>query len=528
MSGFNFPANTTAPSTGFSFSAPATTSAPAFSFGAPPAAATITTASGPTAFNFGATPTATPAPTLNFGTGQPQPLGLTTTPVAATSSTAPTGTTPAFGSSSLTLGGNTGGIGAGGGFSFGANTTTQPLGGASSFSLGSSLAPKTTAPTLALGAATTCAPSGILGIGAGGTGSNLITTTPSLTAPTTQSVGLGGISSTSSLQKSEQKTDMVAVKENKVPHEILKTVDDLKSYIKQQKTISSEIARTSVRKLTNVANDIDTLNYELQEISDSIQNNYMQIKSLRNETSKAIQNVEMAKQTSETPSSLQYENTAPLKFFQELIQKYENDLLILRNQIELTEKQMKSITHPQSLTPDDLKRGLKQIHECFIALAGRLHEIHRRVENAKEQYLNLRSNLTDETDDPFAEIDQDSHELDVSKIGTGGPSPFSMIAGLSLGKFGGTNNGGTGSGGGGVSTGGSNTKGTIIGIGGGIGSVGTIGTGFGSNAFNFGIGGSGTNTLSGLGTSTIAGTEESSFGIGLHLQKPPGAKRTKQ
>lgn len=203
-------------------------------------------------------------------------------------------------------------------------------------------------------------------------------------------IGLGGIDVNAAQPKAtEGHTDSSKVKENQLPQEIVGTVDSLKAYIKQQKTVSSDIVRASSRKLSNVASELNTLNWSLAEIHTNVEANYAAVKQLRAETSKAIQEAEIAQRTHDTLSGLQFENTAPLLYFMESTRKFESDMLNIRKQLELTENHMRSLTNPQSFSADDLKKGLQQIHECFIALAGRLQETHRMVEAQNEQFLNL-------------------------------------------------------------------------------------------------------------------------------------------
>lgn len=251
------------------------------------------------------------------------------------------------------------------------------------------------------------------------------TATTTTTVPPAAKLGLGGIDVNATQPKSnEGHTDVTRCKETQLPQEIGITVDALKQHIKQQKSISSDIARTYIPKLFNVSNDLQTFNWSLSEIANCVETNQLAVKALRSDTSNAIVEAEMARRTQETPSGLQMENTAPLQYFIKLIQKYENDMITLRNQVELIEKHMHQLSSPQNLSADDLKKGLQQIYESFVALAGRVHEIHQKVELQKEQYLNLRKHLLKDRTNVFAD---DQPTAKINHLSACGPTPFSQM-----------------------------------------------------------------------------------------------------
>ncbi|EDW16093.1 nuclear pore complex protein Nup58 [Drosophila mojavensis] len=438
-----FGATTAAPAFGAAAAAPAfgaATSTPAFSgLGAAPAFGTGATGStfgapASTAPAFGSTAGAAPAfgslggGTSTFGAPAAAPaFGAATATVAPTFSfsnpltSAPTTAPPAFGTTGAgTLGSGTGAFSfnkplgtTAASLNFNTTTTTstaQPFN--SSMRLGGSFAPAATG--------------GIFG-------KPLTTGQQPAAAAAPTFVGLGGIDVSATQPKiGDNKQDGIKIKETQVPDEIVKTVDALKSYIKQQKTISSDIGRTSTSKLTNVSHEITNLRWVLQNVANSVDANNRHIKQLRSETAKAIQSLEMAQRTQDTPAALQFENGAPFQYFQCLVAKYEEDLIAFRQQILQTENHMQALANPQSISPADLKRGFRQLNEAFISLAGRLHEIHQRVEEQKEQYLNLRRYRMRDTTNVFAALEKPTVPtvVEPQRISSG-PTPFTNISAMS-------------------------------------------------------------------------------------------------
>jgi nucleoporin p58/p45 len=147
-----------------------------------------------------------------------------------------------------------------------------------------------------------------------------------------------------------------------------------------------------------------------------------------------IENADMAQRTHETPSGLQFENVLPQIYFKELIQRYETDLLNLKHQVELTEKHLQSLANPQNFSAQDLKRGLQQTHECFIALAGRVQDAHTKVEKQKEDYLQLRKFILRDSSNVFAAVDQEqTSSTSINRVQYG-PNVFSLQGGFNIQK----------------------------------------------------------------------------------------------
>lgn len=73
----------------------------------------------------------------------------------------------------------------------------------------------------------------------------------------------------------------------------------------------------------------------------------------------------------------------------------------------------------------DLSEVMHKVHETFIALAAKLHEIHEAVKMQKEHYLNYRRAYFKDSTDIFSYSSKD-----LSKTGTEfrlGPSPFRVL-----------------------------------------------------------------------------------------------------
>ncbi|XP_011878065.1 PREDICTED: nucleoporin p58/p45 isoform X2 [Vollenhovia emeryi] len=406
---FGSPAVTSA-STGFGFG----TQKPTTGFGLGNTSfGTATTTSSPLTFGALATPTTSIG--LNFGFGTPPTSTLAQcsslllgTSTATTMTTAPSlFPTPTTSAPLFT------------GLSFGTPATTNALTfGATS---------NTTAPgSLTFGTATTN--TSLFG---SGTGSTLLGAKPTtiLSTATSTGKGLGGLDvSVNNKGLSQGNSSSTAAKENLLPNELMQTIDKFKEFVKIQKGLSSDIARGSARPLNRCAEDTASLMEILSTLSGSVQRDRSSADKLKQDTARALQSAEIAQRTHDTPPGLQYENNAPLQFFMELAESFEQDLMLFRSQIETTEKHILTMMAPRTLTPQELTTTMSKLHESLVAVAGRLQSVHAKVQQQKEQYLNFRKYVLKDNTNVFDNIkaNSKSNRSNIGRI-TCGPTPFGPV-----------------------------------------------------------------------------------------------------
>lgn len=124
--------------------------------------------------------------------------------------------------------------------------------------------------------------------------------------------------------------------------------------MKQQKNLGCEVSRAPVKPMHKVTEDAEALNKLLTSVSSALQKNRVTANKLKSDTTKCLSLCEMAQRTHDTPPGLQNDNIAPLEFFIQLVSKFERDILVLRQEIDNTEKHVNSLAYPAILTPQGI------------------------------------------------------------------------------------------------------------------------------------------------------------------------------
>ncbi|KAF6205438.1 hypothetical protein GE061_019610 [Apolygus lucorum] len=371
-------ATTSAPATlGFGTSQ-ATSNPLSFGFNATKTtAAPSTTAT--TGFSFGfntpaTTASTTPAPTLNFGLGT-NPTTTSTTGIATATST--TGTTLGFNLGAAPLSTTSTGLT----FPAASTATSTPT---LSFGLGTTLATSTAAPAFGLPAATTIvtssAPSAVPTLGGlGGTTSFNIGKGVSLATKTDQL----GANPLTSLTAAPTQTQAPNYKDELIPPQLMALAESFKTFVKDQKSSSSVVNRASLKQINKVTEDAELLKRMTFQLERTVNKNKAQNKKLREDVARGIQDSEIVQRLSMDPRGFPMDNTLAFEYFRTIVDRFQQQAESLTVELKSMEKHIVCKLHPSPFTPEELSAIMKQLYECFVALAGRYQSIHSSVTSLK-------------------------------------------------------------------------------------------------------------------------------------------------
>lgn len=212
------------------------------------------------------------------------------------------------------------------------------------------------------------------------------------------------------------------VKEESLPAAIVETVEAFKKYVTTQKEVREEIFRVPSQTIAKVQEETAALQQLLSMVENGIQRNAVAVERLKKETSDDLKNAEIAHHTKETPMSLQYENTAPTVYFQKLVEKFNQQMKLYKEQIEELEQHFASLSSTFIFTPAELTATVKKLHTSFVSLAAQLQTIHEAIQRRKgELSLQNGSGLPGDLGSKKLE----DRSWSTSTAATLGPTPFS-------------------------------------------------------------------------------------------------------
>jgi len=349
-----------------------------FSFGASSTTPATTAAKPATSgFSFGtsATTAATPATTSAAAATGGFSFGSTTATTAAATKPATTG-----------------------GFSFGSTTAAAAKPATTGFSFG--------------GAATAAAPTNTTGFSF-----NNLATTPKKKPDDTpkESPGLGGnqpkgILKTGDAQTGEGKKNEAGdgktdekkqnILSTHVPKEIADDVKALETHIKtsldeHSKSITKCGGRTCFDK---VSDRIKSSNSKVVLLSSQTKLLSADVRTLINGLRSSRQHVEIAQNTANISPALQFENTMPIRFFFQQVERFHTTLIEYQRQINdietalfMKQGQEGRSNTDASLSGSELVAFMDKFQQSFLKVAASYFSVHNAMQEVKQHYLQYRA-----------------------------------------------------------------------------------------------------------------------------------------
>lgn len=384
--GFSFGTNVNQPSFGTT-----TTTSSSLTLGAPTTQPSLN-------FSTAATPTTTSVG-LNFGTTKPTNLSFGT----------PTTTTQ----SSLT---------------FGTSLTSKPSTTSSTgFTFGTSTTPSTISSTTTssiLSTGLSSYTSGSLSIGTAIGGKSMLTITGNTATPL--------YSSKSADLQAGRSPGQIPPKCQSIHPVVLELVESFKNHMKEQKHLCLEVSRASLKPISKVSSDAESIKKSVMKLERAVNKNKLLNSKLKDETVKAVADLEVAQKAMDYPGGFPCDNSIITDYFLQLANKFQQQVVALRVELESTEKSILCELNPVAFTPQELSITMQRLYECFVALAGRFQFVHAQISNLKVQHLELRKKKLEDYTDIFNKKNiQVSKPVEVSQAGTI-PSPLSGLRALNL------------------------------------------------------------------------------------------------
>ncbi|ORX98994.1 hypothetical protein K493DRAFT_3406 [Basidiobolus meristosporus CBS 931.73] len=380
----------------------ATTSAPAggFSFGASTTTAPTTNSTSLFGNTSNATSTTTAAPASGFSFGT-----TTTTPTASTATSTPSlfGNTSSASTSTSLFGNTSSNTPASTTFSLSTPATT---GGASTgLSLGSTTTSTSTPTTSLFGA-----------------------TTPSASTTTTTASNTSAPSAPINPQSIVRTT-----KFSELPEDAKKMIEEIEKSIQSQiHSYDYVTARETPDFINKVSEEAQVLNEKLVGLKFSLERDMELISNLNKTMNKEIKNAEIA---GRGINALKSPNNHHVHFpgvrltfdyFWNLVTSFESRMLQYKHNIEDIERHLSSIAQTARFSPGALTEIMRNQHETFLAIAGKVATLHSAVKRQKELYLNYRRRVYNDDKSPFPEdvkksqkipkISDDSESLMISML----------------------------------------------------------------------------------------------------------------
>ncbi|KAF9917344.1 Nucleoporin p58/p45 [Lobosporangium transversale] len=198
-----------------------------------------------------------------------------------------------------------------------------------------------------------------------------------------------------------------STKYTELPSDAKNTLDQLHSFLQGQIHLSATLTARSSDSLDKISKDTEELSKRLVTLNDALKRDTMVIQALQDKIDKELKQADSAGRIIEAYANTSHANflyagnNSAGQYFMDQCQSFEDQLRTFRSTIEDIERHLVSFNVKHPHVSHALPEVLRNQHEGFLAVAGKVALLHEEVKDKEKAYLMFRRKFFDDDSDPF-------------------------------------------------------------------------------------------------------------------------------
>ncbi|KAG0248701.1 Nucleoporin p58/p45 [Mortierella polycephala] len=198
-----------------------------------------------------------------------------------------------------------------------------------------------------------------------------------------------------------------STKYTELPADFKNVLDQLHTVLQGQIHLSATLTARPSESLDKISKDTSELSKRLATLNDALDRDTKVIQALQNKVAQELKQADSAGRIIEAYASTSHANflyagnNSAGQYFMDQCQSFEDQLRQFRSTIEEIERHLASFSsrHPQ--VSHALPEVMRNQHEGFLAVAGRVAALHDDIKDKEKAYLMFRRKYFDDDSDPF-------------------------------------------------------------------------------------------------------------------------------
>ncbi|KAG0207978.1 Nucleoporin p58/p45 [Mortierella sp. NVP41] len=192
-----------------------------------------------------------------------------------------------------------------------------------------------------------------------------------------------------------------------LPADAKTTLDQFHTFLQGQIHLSATLTARSSESLDKISKDTTELSKRLATLNDALDRDTKVIQALQDKVGQELKQADSAGRIIEAYANTSHANflyagnNSAGQYFMERCLDFEEQLRQYRSTIEEIERHLASFGSRNSQVSYALPEVMRNQHEGFLAVAGRVAALHDEIRDREKAYLMFRRKYFDDDSDPF-------------------------------------------------------------------------------------------------------------------------------